>query len=251
MFPPKTARHALPSPPPGAPCWLVSHRSCHGPQLYSQTICPKAPRPAAEHGPRGSPPSRSCSSEAPNRVLGRCPGETQGWQPRERVCSPAKRVPPTVPRILPPPSQAPSLSTHQEQERISLGLQKPFHLFDLHFGHLQAGDTDCPPAQTEPTPPPVPGTLGVPQTRPKFLPGKGTSLLWRQFGAGSLSARTLLCCLYSRNAALPRKKCFRPSLACKGKKVQQCQLCSLSQRRTCLGELHLEKNKTCPARLQS
>lgn len=105
MFPPKIARHALPSPPaaPGAPCWLVSHRSCHGPQLYSQTICPKAPRPAAEHGPRGSPPSRSCSSEAPNRVLGRCPGETQGWQPQECVCSPAKRVPPTVPRILPLP----------------------------------------------------------------------------------------------------------------------------------------------------
>lgn len=157
----------------------------------------------------------------------------------------AARGPPTPPD--PSPSQAPSLRTLQEQQRICLGLQKALHLFDLQSGHSQAGDSACPLAQTEPTAPPDPGTLGVPQIRWKFLPGKGSPLLWQRLGAGSPLARTLLCCLYSRNAALPRKKCFISSFACKGKEPQQCQLFSLSQRRRCPGELHLreKQNLSC------
>lgn len=71
-----------------------------------------------------------------------------GWSAAEQ-----KRVSRTTIRILSPlPRQTPSHYARRspweaaEQESVSLGLQKPFHLFDLQFCHLHEGDTDLSPS---------------------------------------------------------------------------------------------------------
>lgn len=117
-----------------------------------------AQRKSAQEICRGSPP---CPRRAPGLsppALGRV------WGHGGLAARPAGLL--LLPRSC-PSSPAPSHGTHQEQESIHLGPQKAFPLSDLQPGPLQAVTMTVPRTDS--------GTLGVPQTRWQFLPGKGSS----------------------------------------------------------------------------
>ncbi|KAM4884605.1 uncharacterized protein FYW23_012967 [Sylvia borin] len=133
-----------------------------------------------------------------------------------------------------PPSAPPHSLRHTGHSKSKKGFLRDCR---NHFTSLTFSVATCRRSQR------CPQRTQSPRPRWKFLPGKGSSLLCQGLGTGFLSARTPLCCLYSRNAALPRKKVLCTIICLQREELQQRQLCSPSQRRTCPGSCTWRKTK--------